>query len=130
MNSLSKIIVSIFNFFILIWLLFALQRFIEIGVEVKYLNAGVALLTSAILTYITWKQQLNFNIILKYSGIFWVIGFILGITYVSIFDPHDGQGIFLSILWTAPIGWLLGMTISVFKAKMSLSKSNKNDPNN
>jgi hypothetical protein len=128
MNSLSKIIVSIFNFFILLWLLFALQRFMEIGVEVKYLNAGVALLTSAILTYITWKQQLNFDTILKYSGIFWVIGFILGITYVSIFDPHDGQGIFLSILWTSPIGWLLGMTISVFKAKMSLSRNNKNDP--
>ncbi|MFC2114308.1 hypothetical protein ACFLRI_03065 [Bacteroidota bacterium] len=124
MKYLSKIIVSIFNFFILLWLLFVLQRVMKIGVEVKYLNVGVALLTSAILTYITWKQQLNFNTILKYSGIFWVIGFILGITYISIFDPHDGQGIFLSILWTAPIGWLLGMTISVFKAKMSLSRNN------
>ena len=124
MNSSSKIIVTIFNFFILFWLFFAVQRLMEIGVEMKYLNAGIALFISAILTYITWKQQLNFDPILKYSGIFWAIGFILGITYVSIFDPHDGQGIFLSILWTAPVGWLLGMTISVFKTKMSLSKNN------
>lgn len=125
MDSSSKIIVSIFNFFILLWLLFALQRGMEIGVEVEYLNLSVALLISAILTYITWKQQLNFNTIFLYSGISWVIGFILGITYISIFDPHDGQGIFLSILFTAPIGWILGMTISVLKAKNSLSKNRK-----
>lgn len=127
MSSPSKIIVSLFNFFILLWLLFALQRIIEMGVEVKYFNAGVALLISAILTYRIWKQQLNFDTILKYSGIFWGIGFILGMSYVSIFDPHDGQGIFLSILWTAPIGWLIGLAIAVFKAKKPLRRNNKNN---
>jgi len=124
MISTSKIIVSIFTFFFLFWLLFALQGFLEIGVEVKNLNAGVALLISASLTYVIWKQQLNFGTILKYCGIFWVIGFILGITYIFLFDPNEAQGIFLSILWTAPIGWLLGMIISVIKAKMSLPENN------
>lgn len=118
MNSSSKIIFIVFNSLILFWLAFALQRILEIGVEVKYLNAGVALLTSAILNYLIWKQQRNFDSVLKYAGIFWGIGFILGITYISIFDPHDGQGIFLSILISGPVGWLLGMIISIFKSKM------------
>ena len=128
MNSTSKIIVSIFNFFTFFWLVFALQSVLGIGVEVKYLNSGVSLLISAILTYLIGKQQLNFDPILKYSVISWAIGLILGITYISIFDPHDGQGIFLSILWTGPIAWLLGMSIFVFKAKIPLSRKNKNDP--
>jgi len=128
MNALSKIISAIINFFILFWFFFAIQRIIAIGVEVKYLNAVVALLTSAILTYAIGKQPLNFNVILKYAALFWLIGFILGITYVSIFDPHDGQGIFLAILWTAPVGWLLGMTIAIIKTKRSLSRNEKNKP--
>ena len=122
MNSTSKIIVSIFNFLTFFWLIFALQSILEIGVEVKYLNSGVSLLISAILTYLIGKKQLDFNPILKYSLISWVIGFILGITYISIFDPNDEQGIFLSILWTGPICWLLGMSIFVFKAKVPHSK--------
>jgi hypothetical protein len=70
------------------------------------------------LTYLVWKQHLNFNAVLKYSAIFWGVGFVLGFVYVLIFDPNEAQGIFLSILWTAPIGWLIGMTYSVFKTKL------------
>ena len=128
MNSSSKIVFTVFNSLFIFWLAFALQRVLGIGVEVRFLNAGGAVLTSAILNYIIWNQHLNFNTVLKYASIFWGIGFFLGIAFVSIFDPHDGQGIFLAILWTGPIGWLLGMSISVFKAKMSLSRNNKNDP--
>ncbi len=119
MNSVSRNVVSLFNFFILLWLFFALQRFLEFGVNIKYLNAIISVLISAFLTYLVWKKHLNFDSVLKYSGISWLVGFGLGLVYVSIFDPHDGQGIFLSILWTAPIGWLIGITYSTFKVKIA-----------
>ena len=128
MNTSTKIIASVINFFFLYWFFFSLQSLMVIGVEVKFLNAGVALFAAAILTYIIWRQQLNFNTMLKFSGIFWLIGFILGIAYVSIFDPHEAQGIFLCIFWTAPYGWILGMILSVFRAKRAISISNQNDP--
>ena len=128
MNSDSKVLFTIFNSLFLFWLAFLLQRSLEIGVEVRFLNAGVAVLTSAILNYIIWNQRLNFKTVLMYAVIFWGIGFILGITYISIYDPHDAQGIFLSILITGPIGWLLGAVISIFKAKMFGSSNNTNDP--
>lgn len=127
MNSSSKIVFIVFNSLFLFWLAFALQRILEIGVDVSFLNAGVAVLSSAIFNYIIWNQHLNFNTIVKYAVIFWGIGFILGIIYISIYDPNDGQGIFLSILFTGPIGWLLGASISIFKAKMFVSSNNTND---
>lgn len=101
MNSFSKIVVSLFNFFILLWLIFAFQRILEIGIDIKYLNVIISAITSAFLTYLVWKQHLNFGTVFKWSGIFWVVGFVLGLVYVSIFDPNEAQGIFLSILWTA-----------------------------
>ncbi len=127
MNSPSKIIFTVFNSLFLFWLTFALQRVLGIGVEIRFLNAGAAAVTSAILNYLIWNQQLNFNTVLKYALIFWGIGFVSGIVFVSIFDPNDGQGIFLAILWTGPIGWLLGLLISVIIEKMSLSRNIKND---
>ena len=128
MNSSSKIIFTIFNSLFLFWLLFFLQRILVIGVEVRYLNAGVAVFISAILNYLIWNQNLNFNTVLKYALIFWGIGFVLGITYISIYDPHEAQGIFLSIAITGPTGWLLGMSISILKTKISGLRNNTNDP--
>ncbi|MCF8372898.1 MAG: hypothetical protein K9H64_14850 [Bacteroidales bacterium] len=124
MNSASKIIVSLFNFFILLWLLFALQKFMKIGIDIAYLNIIISAFISAILVFFLWKQDVNFKTVLKYSAISWVVGLALGIAFISIYDPGDAQGIFLAILWTAPIGWIIGSTWSILKQNLQGAKNN------
>lgn len=102
-----------------------LQHVIEFGGDLRFLNAGIALVTSSLITYIVYIQKLNFNTILKYTLISWGVGFVLGIVYIAIYDPNEAQGIFLSILITGPISWVLGMTFSVIKGRISLSRKSK-----
>jgi hypothetical protein len=116
-SFVPKIFVSFFNFITILWLIFALLNEIEIGSNIKYLQLIISSLISITGTYLIWKQYLYFDKVLEYSVLSWGIGFALGMIFVSIFDPHDGQGVFLSILWTGPIGWLFGISYSIFKAK-------------
>lgn len=116
MNYTSKLIVSFFNFITFFWLIFYFQLFLEIKVAMKFLS-GISLMISALLTYLISKKRIDFNPILKYSLISYAIGFILGFIFIAIFDPNEAQGIFLSILWTGPISWLIGMSFFVFKAR-------------
>ena len=126
MSSLPKIIVLIFNFFILLWLFFVIQRFAKIGVDIPFLNVSISAIISAVLTYLVWKQHLNFGAVFKYSIIFWAIGLILGLVYIFIFAFKDAQAIFI-IFFTAPIGWLIGITYSVFKQKNNQTINDEND---
>ena len=123
MNTATKIIVALSNFFILLWLLFALQKFMKIGIDIAYLNIIISAFISAVLVFFLWKQDVNFKTVLKYSAISWGIGFALGMGFISIYDPHDGQGIFLAILWTAPISGIIGSTWSILKQNLQEAKN-------
>jgi hypothetical protein len=51
------------------------------------------------------------GIILQYSFVGWLLGFIVGVVLMVIFGNGDGQAIVIPIFYAGPIGFLAGLVL-------------------
>jgi hypothetical protein len=108
-----KLLFNAFSFVSFFLLTVAIFGFLDLLPDSRHYYKYFGLFIGLIALVISSKYIHDFDKGLMRGAIGWLIGLILGGTYILIFDSGNAQGIFLPVFITGPIGWIVGMVQSI-----------------